>query len=229
MENSNTGVVLSPEPYIPADGVFEIAGLSSSGVNASTSTLSIVCLDTNQTLNSVSLTNLFDLTSLNLVGCQKLSLVILARDHAGNLASYQETLSVDYLTPRGTVSFENGCAWENQNNADLTPDCEVYVEIVDDESSVLRGQYTITVVNQTGTEVGTYPVSNITTLSLQTYVGQSVSLLLTGTDEVGNQVQWDATLLHVRRDIVPFWVGLKCLESPFMRFWYGLDGNLCRK
>ena len=220
-KNSNTGVVLSPEPYIPADGVFEIAGLSSSGVNASTSTLSIVCLDTNQTLNSVSLTNLFDLTSLNLVGCQKLSLVILARDHAGNLASYQETLSVDYLTPRGTVSFENGCAWENQNNADLTPDCEVYVEIVDDESSVLRGQYTITVVNQTGTEVGTYPVSNITTLSLQTYVGQSVSLLLTGTDEVGNQVQWDATLLHVRRDIVPFWVGLKCLESLSCDF--GMD------
>ena len=220
-KNSNTGVVLSPEPYIPADGVFEIAGLSSSGVNASSSTLNIVCLDTNQTLTSVSLTNLFDLASLNLVGCQKLSLVILARDHAGNLASYQEALSVDHLTPRGTVSFENGCAWENQNNADLTPDCEVYVEIVDDESSVLRGQYTITVVNQTGTEVGTYPVSTNTTLSLQTYVGQSVSLLLTGTDEVGNQVQWDATLLHVRREIVPFWVGLKCLESLSCDF--GMD------
>ena len=224
-KNSNTGVVLSPELYIPADGVIEVAGLSASGVNASTSTFTVVCRDTNQTLTSASLTNIFDLTSLNLSGCRELNVLIQARDHAGNLASYRETLSVDHITPQGRIGFEDGCAWENENNADLTPDCEVYVEIVDDEISVLRGQYTIVIVNETGAIVNTTEVSINTTLSLQTYVGQSLSLLLTGTDEVGNTVQWDAIQLHVRRNIVPFWVGLRCLESSSCDFGMNLTAT----
>ena len=113
-KNSNTGVVLSPEPYIPAAGVLEVAGLSSSGVNASTSTLTLECLDTQHVISSRLLTSSLDLASLDLFGCEGISVTVLARDHAGNLASYVEVHTVDHMSPRGAMGFEEGCAWRKK-------------------------------------------------------------------------------------------------------------------
>ena len=181
----------------------EVAGLSSSGVNASTSTLTLECLDTQHVISSALLTSSLDLASLDLFGCEGISVTVLARDHAGNLASYVEVLTVDHMSPRGAMGFEEGCAWRNQNKADVTPDCEVYIAIVDDEHPVLRGQYTITMLDEAGVELemDQNSVSINTTLPLHHTSGKH-HILLTG-HQVGNPIQWEAMQLHVRKDIVP--------------------------
>ena len=75
--------------------------------------------------------------------------------------------------------------------------------------------YTITMLDEAGGELemdktpcpSTQPFHCIDTS------GKASRLLLKGTDEVGNPIQWEAMQLHVRKDIVPLWTGLKCLES----------------
>ena len=211
-KNSNTGVSLNGA-FIPSNGVIEINGLMSSGVNQSMSTLEIRCADSDQTLHSDVLRTSVDLDEVELYGCKEITLDIHARDHASNLERISFSLDVDHLVPVGIVGYEPGCHWEQNNSADLTPDCGVYVEIIDDDNALLRGQYSISIYSEGGELLNTSAVSTNTTILLPPYVDKSVSILLTGTDRVGNSVQWETVTLHVRRNIIPHWVGIQCLES----------------
>ena len=211
-KNSNTGVLLNGA-FIPSNGVFEINGLMSSGVNQSMSTLEIKCVDSEQVIHTDILRSSMDLDTINLGGCLKISLDIKARDHAGNLQSIITSLQVDHLIPRGVVGYEPGCSWYQNNAADLTPDCEVYIEVIDDSNALLRGQYSISIYSEDGQLLNTSSVSTNSTILLPPYVGKSVNILLAGADRVGNAVQWETVTLHVRRNIEPHWIGIQCLES----------------
>lgn len=210
-KNGNTGVELNGN-VIPSTGVIEINGILQSGVNRTTSTLEIRCLDNNLTLLLISLPNAYDLSSLDLAQCAEISLLIEARDHVGNVQSIVNDLKVDHVIPLGKVTFEDECWWGTETEVDLAPDCDVYISVVDDEDASLRGHYALLIYNDTGGLWETLNVSRNATLSLPQFVGGSVNLLLQGTDRVGNTVQWKTLVLHVRAEMVPSWSGVRCLE-----------------
>ena len=208
------GVLITSQGISSYQGTINLDGLLSSDVNISKSIgATIKCIQPSLQQVSLPIQSQYQISDYQLENCSRFRFTLSASDHVGNIQYESSTYLLDRVVPSVNFTSDSSCSWQSEEYTDMQSFCQISVEIIDDESPLLRSQYQLSIRELDSSVSDQYSISNSFVLaSLGEYVGKTLIISVTGSDLAGNPVESNLLRVQIRDKIEPRWEGLVCLE-----------------
>ena len=151
------------------------------------------------------------LADYDLVGCENIVVTANISDHVGNSFGKTQTFALDQKSPIVTYSLDSNCSIDFGTVIDLMSNCEVDINIDDDEGIMLLGNYDLIFMSSDNTTNITQNIGGLKdSFTLENFRGKTVIVGVVGRDNVGNIVASNFLTFSVSDEVNPIWDGVIC-------------------